>query len=85
MPATTWKGTYKNHEIEVVNTWFNGERLFVDGKLQDERINFSSANLTGHLISEQNEKLAIKVNIGGIFTISCRVFVDDEKVEMRKI
>ncbi len=82
---TTWKGTYQNHEIMVVNTWFNGERLFVDGKLQDERISVVSANLTGHLISEQSERLKIKANIGGWFTMSCRVFVDDEKVEMREI
>ena len=30
--------TYEGHHIQVVNTWFNGEKLYIDGKLQDENL-----------------------------------------------
>ncbi|MGD6842569.1 hypothetical protein ACQCVH_08590 [Bacillus infantis] len=29
---------YEGHHIQVVNSWFYGEKLYVDGKLQDENL-----------------------------------------------
>ncbi len=81
---TVWIGKYQETEIRVENNWFHGEKLFVNGQLQDERLSFFSSHLTGHLISKQNERLNIKVDISGWFSIGCRLFVNDEKVEMIK-
>ena len=70
--------TYDGHQIKVVNTWFNGERLYVDGKLQDENIGLglTRATLTGILKNSNGITESIKVRIGGNFTINCRIFVD---------
>lgn len=80
-----WIVKYENSEIKVVNTWFNGESLFVNNELQDERFGFFGSDLTGHVISENGERKPIKVNLGGAFIISCRVFIDDKKMTIEKI
>ena len=80
-----WVANYEENEIRITNSWFRGEKLFVNNKLQDERLSFFSSNLTGHLFSKNGEKKQIKVNMSGWFTIGCRLFVDDEKVEVIKI
>ena len=78
-----WIANYEGNEIRVENSW-RGEKLYVNNKLQDERTSLVSANLVGHLISKNGEKKSIKANLGGTFTIKCRLFVDDEKVEVTK-
>ena len=80
-----WIGKYENSEIKVVNTWFEGEKLFVNNGLQDERYGLFGSDLTGHVINEKGERKNIKVNLGGAFTISCRVFIDDKKMILKKI
>ncbi len=80
-----WTVKYNENEIRVENTWFNGERLFVNGKLQDEKFSFFSSDLIGHLKTSDGEKKTIKVNLGGFFKIGCRLFVDDEKIEVTQL
>ena len=80
-----WIVKYGNTDIKVVNTWFSGEQLFVNGELQDERLNFLSADLTGHLIDENGVRKNIKANLSGFFKIGCRLFVDDEKMMVTQI
>ena len=77
-----WTANYDNNEIKIENTWFHGERLFVNGKIQDEKQSMFSSDLTGHIITRNGEKALIKAHIGGYFKIVCRLFVDDEKVEL---
>ncbi len=79
---STWTTNYKNNEIRVENTWFKGERLFVNDTLQDEKFGIFSSDLTGHIINTKNEKESIKVNLGGFWKVSCRLFINDEKIEM---
>ena len=79
-----WIATYEGNEIRIENS-SRGEKLFVNNKLQDEKISIFSSDLTGHLISKDGKKLPIKVNISGYFTIGCRLFIDDEKVEVSKV
>lgn len=74
----TFEVTYEGHHIQVVNTWFNGERLFVDGTLQDEQVGFTLRGiLTGSLKRSNGCTENIKVSIGGMFTVRCRIFVDN--------
>jgi hypothetical protein len=80
-----WIASYENNEVKVENTWFNGERLYVNGILQDERFGFFSSNLTGHIMNSRNEKEAIKVNLGGCWRIDCRLFINDNKVEIKQM
>ncbi len=80
-----WTANYENNEIRVENTWFDGERLFVNGNLQDERMGLISTDLSGHLFNQKNERENIKVNLGGSFKIICRLFVNDSKVEVTQV
>ncbi len=80
-----WIAKYENSEIRVINTWLDGEKLFVNNEIQDERFGIFGSDLTGHVIDEKGERKNIKVNLGGAFTISCRVFIDDKKMKITKI
>jgi hypothetical protein len=76
-----WKVDYKGHKITVENTWFNGERLFVDGELQDEEIGFGvRAKLFGRIKSGEGAGESIKVSIGAWFNVDCRIFIDEKLV-----
>lgn len=71
-----WKLNHGANVIVVENRW-SGERLYVDGELQDEQIGFASrARLYGKLNSGEK----IKVSLGGYFAVHCRVFIDDKLV-----
>jgi uncharacterized ion transporter superfamily protein YfcC len=83
IPSTmkTWNTTYKGHQIRVENTWFNGERLIVDGETQDEQTGFGlRGQLTGRIRSGDGAGEPIKVSLGGWFTIVCHIFVDDRLI-----
>ena len=80
-----WTTNYENNEIKIESTWFNGERLFVNGKLQDEKFGFFSSDLTGHIMNTKNEKEIIKVNLGGFMKIECRLFINDNKIKATQI
>ncbi len=82
---TIFKAKFENNEIEIINSWRKGEQLFVNGVLQDEQLNFVSSNLSGHIINFKGEKLMIKAQLSGFFTIGCRLFIDDQKVDIKKI
>ena len=63
------------------NTWFNGERLYVDGELQDENLGLAfGVTLTGKLNRNNGDKRLIKVSIGVNFKINCRIFVDNKLI-----
>jgi hypothetical protein len=77
-----WKINYENNEIKVENTWFNGERLYVNGVLQDEKTSLFSSNLTGHLINANNQRENIKFSLFGYVKIKCSLFINDKKIEV---
>ena len=80
-----WIAKYNENEIKITNSWFGGEKLYVNNELQDEQLSFiTPSNLTGNLIDKNGKKLNIKTNISGFFTVSCRLFVDNNKVELKQ-
>ena len=80
-----WTANYDGNEIRIENSWFKGECLFVNGKLQDERISFLTSDLIGHVITKDGVKKTVKVNLGGFLKIDCRLFIDDEKIATIKL
>ena len=80
-----WTANYENNEIKIEKTWFNGERLYVNGNLQDERYGLFGSDLTGHLINSKHERELIKVNLGGFWKIDCRLFINDSKIKLTQI
>ena len=83
---TTWKGTYLGNSIEVQNTWFKGEKLFINGNLQDfDKNGFGKSALNG-IIKTSEEKMFVRVKlIAQAFSVACYVFVDDQQVDMKKM
>ena len=73
-----FEAIYDGHRIRVENRWFAGEKLYVDGELQDENIGLAlRATLYGNLKVNNNESKKIKVTIGGSLRIHCKIFVDN--------
>lgn len=80
----TFEVMYNGHHILVENNWFTGEKLYVDGQLQDENLGLGlRAILNGELKSNEDRK-SIKVAMGGFFKISCRIFVDNNLIYPNK-
>ncbi len=79
-----WNVQYKGHEIRVESHWFSGERLVVDGELEDEQLGCGFRSwLSGSIPSGgDGAEESIKVSLGGFFTVGCRVFVDHKLVLM---
>ena len=79
----TWIANYKGNEIRITSSWWSGlEKLFVNNKLQDENCKSWSASsgLFGHLVLKDEGRKSIKVRL----VSGCRLFIDDEKVEIVK-
>ncbi|WP_313238258.1 hypothetical protein [Sporosarcina ureae] len=72
-----FEAIYDGHRIQVENRWFTGEKLYVDGELQDENLGLAfRGTLNGRIRNKENESKSIKVTLGGFFSIHCKVFVD---------
>lgn len=80
-----WITNYEGNEIKITNNWFSGEKLFVNNELQDEQLNFiTPSNMTGSLIDKSSNKLDVKTNISGLFSVSCRLFIDNKKIKLQQ-
>jgi hypothetical protein len=67
-----WELNHNGNEIRVENRNFS-ERLYVNGELQDERIGLAFVSrLWGKLPTGES----VKVSIGGLWTMQCRIFID---------
>jgi hypothetical protein len=76
---STWTTLYEGYTISVENSWLGGERLFVNGVLQDEQLGLGfRSRLWGSIRSSGSETKRIKVSLGApSFSVECRIFVDD--------
>lgn len=77
-----WKSIYHNNEIRIEDRWFSGEKLYVNGCLQDETFGaLGCARLTGHLIDDKGWREALKVSLQrSLFGVKCRIFVNNKLV-----
>lgn len=72
-----WQVNYCGNIIVVENR-LNSERLYVNGELQDEQFGFGAirSRLWGKLQSDE----IIKVSIGSVLRMHCRIFIDNKLV-----
>ena len=77
----TWKFEHEGNVIEVINS-ATGEKLIVNGHLQDEQIGYAArSRLYGHLQSPKGERLHLKVSIGTEYlAVRCIVFLDNKEI-----
>ncbi len=83
--SSVWKTNFKNFEIKVKNTWFNGERLFINDELKDEKFALIAAVLKCEITDKDDTVHRVKVHLGGFFSVKCRLFIDDKEVEITQI
>ncbi len=81
-----WTATYKSNKIKVVNNWFAGQKLYVNGELQDQTFGaLGNARLTGRLIDAKGYRNTLKVSLHrGILKTKCLLFVNSEEIEATK-
>lgn len=72
--------TYNGRHIRVENRWFEGEKLFVDGELQDENLGLSFRGILNGKLKSSDGLKNIKVTVGGFYTVQCKVFVENELI-----
>ena len=76
-----WNYTHEGEQIEVINNWFMGEKLKINGRVVDEQSSFFSATLTGKLKDKTNVRAVIKANF---ITVNCSLYIDDTLVDIKK-
>ena len=75
-----WLVDFEDHEIKVVNTWFNGARLYIDGECLDttkQLFAFGEVILSATLPSTMQ---LVEVAMEVITEVKIKVFVDGEFV-----
>jgi hypothetical protein len=76
----TWQVAHKGHSIEVSNSLF-GEKLIVDGEIQNERSGLKlRSSLEGRIKSGDGSGEIIKVSLRGFWSVGCRVLIDGSEV-----
>ena len=76
----TWEVNYGAHVVTVENR-ASGERLYVNGELQDEQLGINvGSRLCGQLPTGED----VKVSIGGVWKIHCRIFIDNKMIFPKK-
>jgi hypothetical protein len=77
MPMKTWVCRFQDHEIRVVNTWFSGAKLFVDGQLvaKDTGL-FSISRLKPLIDVDILDGHRIQVFVVALFTVQAAIFID---------
>ena len=75
-----WQVQYKGHDIRVENH-LRGEKLIVDGKIQDAGLGMGfRSRLWGTIKDGDGAGKIVKVSLGGWLRIDCRIFIDDELI-----
>lgn len=80
-----WIAVHDGHEIRVVNTWFQGARLYVDGQLCSENTDlFSISNRTPILATTistcEGRSARLEVFIVAILTTKARICVNGRQI-----
>ncbi len=80
----TFEVMFNDHHIQVENNWFTGEKLYVDGQLQDENLGLGIRGILNGELKDIEDKKSIKVALGGFFKINCRIFVGHNLIYPKK-
>jgi hypothetical protein len=90
MPLREWISYYEGNEIRVVNTWFQGAKLFINGEVRDEVKNLFSLDSKRPLLSariEGNQPTSplVEVYMKAIFTVRVKIHVNGRFFSGEKI
>lgn len=80
-----WLAVYENHEIRVVNTWFSGTKLYIDGDCRDTNtglVAMSTARpvLSGSIQASDGQRHRVEVYITALLTTKAKICVNGRQV-----
>jgi hypothetical protein len=80
-----WLGEYEGHTIRVVNTWFSGSKLYIDGDCRDTNtqflnLSFSRPALSASVQGHNGERHLIEVFFRSLFTVRAKICVNGRQV-----
>ena len=78
MTTKCWEYEYDKNIILVVNNWFDGEQLYVNGQLQDQDNNKIAATLRGNL--PNGEKIEAKIYSSFVGQMQCDMLINGKKL-----
>ena len=76
-----WITKYENHTIKVVNTWFAGAKLYIDGECRDSSYSFFEVNSTAPLLSVKlSDSNIIEIYAKAIWTVKIKICLNGEQI-----
>lgn len=79
-----WMTEYKGHQIRVLNTWFSGAKLYVDGDCRDECKELVNVSRDRPLLSASleidGERHVIEVFIVSVVSTLAKICVNGKQV-----
>ncbi|MBM4761197.1 hypothetical protein [Bacillus sp. B15-48] len=82
----TWNIKYENNDIKIINT-YNHEELYINDQLVSEkkRNHWYSWLIPYQTLTGTVEERRVKVKLGGVFSLNCKVYVDQDLIFKEKI
>ncbi|GGW64024.1 hypothetical protein [Alishewanella tabrizica] len=74
----TWNFEVKGHSIKVVNTWFHGAKLYVDGEFRDHDDSYFAFGGEVMLSANLGDLGVIEIEPRAFFTVEIDVFLTKE-------
>ncbi len=80
MPKKEWSTEINGHRVSVINTWFRGATLTIDGRVRDHNNKMFAVSgidrLTARLNENDPQSPQVDAFIRAIFRVKCKICVD---------
>ncbi len=86
---TEWLAEFDGHQIRVVNPWFSGAKLYIDGECRDTdhrffSVNWSTPALSARLEQGNTKSALVEIYCKAIFVVNVRILVNGEALSTRR-
>lgn len=80
-----WLAVYENHEIRVVNTWFSGAKLYIDGDCCDTNTGLVATStarpvLSGSIQLSDGQRHRVEVYVTSLLTTKAKICVNGRQI-----
>lgn len=73
----TWSFKVKGHAVKIVNTWFHGMKLYIDGDLRDHDRSFLAFGKEVLMSANLGDEGVLEVKPRAFFTVEVDVFLSN--------
>ena len=76
-----WIAKHNNHTIRVVNTWFSGAKLYIDGECRDTTSALIATKKDSPLLSAKlNDEEVVEIYLIAMYTTKAKICVNGEQI-----